>query len=226
MSHFQDSLSDLTGQDIEIQMVDELVYPNPEELGFTTMVITGLVTGVMTTGLILVPLLILEEKENHTMDVLFVSPAKKWQILSGKFIAGTFFSLSAGLVMLIFSKIWIVHWGIVFLGVLLGSTSAVCLGLLLGTLSNNPTTINLWAGIAIILFLFPVFIWTSHASKISPLIRILIQALPSVAMSNLVMNSLFQTANHSGLWGYSAILIVFSGINISLVRWHFSKMDS
>jgi ABC-type Na+ efflux pump permease subunit len=225
ITHFQDSLSRMTAQTIEIQLVDESVYPNPDEPGFTDMIVTGLVTSVVTISLILVPLLILEEKENHTFEVLIISPAKISHLLAGKSIAGMLYALVAATVMLSFSARWIVHWELVILGVILGALASVSLGLFFGITFKNITTVNLWVGIGIVLLLFPTFLWTSIQNKLSTPIRILFQAFPSFAMSNMVGVSLLEGFSFTDILGNTVVLIGFVIVTLSLVRWQIMKLD-
>jgi ABC-2 type transport system permease protein len=225
ITHFQDTLSGMTGQTIEIQLVNDSVYPNPAEPGFTDMIVTGLVIVVMTISLILVPFLIIEEKENHTFEVLIISPAKISHLLAGKSIAGMLYGLVAATVMLIFYSRWIVHWELVILAVFLGSLASVSLGLFFGITFKNFTTINLWVGIAIVLLLIPAFLWTGIQNKLSIPIRILFQAFPSFAMSNMVGVSLLEGSSFTDIWDNTAVLIGFVIVTLSLVWWKIWKMD-
>ena len=59
------------------------------------MIATVLVIVLATIGGFMVPYLILEEKQTHTMEVLLVSPASVSQIGTGKALAGLFYCLAA-----------------------------------------------------------------------------------------------------------------------------------
>jgi len=225
ITHFENTLSRLTGHTIQIQLTDENVYPDPEELGFSSMVITGLITGVMTIGLILVPLLITEEIENHTMEALIISPAKTWHLLIGKSITGFFYSLIAAIVMIVFTNHWIVHWEVAIPAVVLGAFSAVSLGLLLGSLSNDQTTINLLAGISVVVLLIPAFLRTTIHTGLGFPLKTLIQVLPSVPMSNLIFASFLKTIGFQDIWLNFAILIIFIMAVLGLVHWLIRKTD-
>jgi ABC-2 type transport system permease protein len=225
IQHFEEELSNRTGSIIRIQLSEEYIYPDSESLGFTVMVITGLVLGVMITGLMLVPLLLIEEKESHTIDALWISPATTAHLLIGKSIAGMFFSCSAAAVMLTISWRWIVQWEIVILAVLLGALSTVAVGLLFGISFDNPTTVNLWVGLVIVVLLFPIFLWTSIVAKLTPPLTTLLQALPSVAMSNLIGMSLTNKFIFKDALVNSIIMILFSLVFLGLVSWRIRRID-
>jgi ABC-2 type transport system permease protein len=225
IAHFEESLSDITGQKIHIEMSDEEVFPDIESVGFTIMIITGMVTGVMTIGLILVPLLITEEIENHTLDALLISPAKTIHIFIGKSLTGLVYSIMAAVVMFIFTWNWIVHWHVMVVAVILGGLCSVTLGLFLGSLSNTATTINLWVGIAIMVLLIPVFLWSSIPTKLSPALIKILNLLPSVAMSNLINNSFREGFLFSDVFLDILILISFGTLMSILVIWRIWRMD-
>ena len=159
------------------------------------------------------------------MDALMISPAKTVHILAGKSLAGLFFSLLAAIVMFVFTASWIVHWEVAVLAVLLGGLSTVSLGLLIGSISDNPTTVNLWAGLAIIVLIIPVFLWTSILPKLSFQAKTLLRVLPSVAMSNLINISFTEKYLFREVIINSLILAMFVIIILSLVSWRFRRMD-
>ena len=65
------------------------------------MISLSLAVVIITIGIILVPFLMIEEKENHTIEALMVSPAIYSQIVIGKAIAGTFYCLVAAAIVLL-----------------------------------------------------------------------------------------------------------------------------
>ncbi len=224
-NYFEDVLSTKVGVPIQIFLIDENVHPASDGIGFTSMIRIGFVMGVMTIGLILVPLLITEEKENHTFDVLIISPAKISHILAGKAIAGMFYSLVAAVFMFLFTAHWIVHWGIAILAVLFGALCTVSIGLLLGSIFDNPIQINMWAGIFIVLFLFPVLLWPSFQIKLNTSLVYLIQVIPSFTMSKLIGVSFTKNITFNDLWGNLAASVTFIIVTLGLVYRQIIKMD-
>lgn len=223
--YFEEHLGAATGAAIRIQVDGNAVYPNPEQMGFSTMVATGIVLGVMITGLILVPILLIEEKETQTLDVLLVSPAHTLHLLVGKALAGLFYALLASLVMFAFSGYWIVHWWVAFVAVILGALCAVLTGLLLGSIFENFTIVNMWAGVIIAFFLLPVFLWSSIASRLPYSVQTLAQALPSLAMFRMVVLSLSETVSLAQVWPYIAIMLGFIVLMAFLVGWRIQRAD-
>ena len=65
------------------------------------MVTTTLAIALLTIGILLSPLLIIEEKESHTFEALLVSPASFTQVIAGKALAGASYCLIAALAVLL-----------------------------------------------------------------------------------------------------------------------------
>lgn len=224
VDYYEKNLSKMTDQEIRIQMYDEGTYPDQHYLGFTQMIIHGLVLGVMLIGLILVPLLVIEERESRTLDALLISPAKTYHLLAGKSLAGIFYCLLAALFMFLFTGRWIVHWHIAILAVLLGALSAAAVGLLLGSIFENPTTLNMWVGLVIVLFILPVYLWISAISRLTPIIVKIFQLLPTVAMSKLIIFSLTKPIKYMDVLNNSLVMVGFSIIMVLLVSWRINQI--
>jgi len=224
VTFFEEVLSRHTDRVVRLQLIPEPVYPPTEGLGFTSMIATGFILGVMSLGLILAPLLLAEEMENHTLDAILISPASSTHLLAGKALAGLFYALVASVVMFAFSWRWIAHWEIALPAVILGATSSIAVGLLIGALSNQPSSVNMWSGLAITLFLLPVFLWTSIAPKLSPGIRLALQAIPSIALSNLLHLSFSQQPSYQEVALLLGGMAVFTLVVLRLVGVRLRRM--
>ncbi len=149
---FEDKLTELVGQSVRIHTDGNAAYPQPASGGHPFMVAMNLVLAIVTICGAVVPYLMIEEKETHTVDALLVSPASIGQVVTGKALAGAFFGLTAAGVALAFNPRLVVHWEVAALTALCGTAFAVSLGLLLGSLFDNPQTMNLWFGGVLVAF--------------------------------------------------------------------------
>jgi hypothetical protein len=223
--YFEEQLAQAAGQPVRISVDGNQVYPNLDDFGYANMVSTGIVLGVMTIGLILVPLLLIDEKENHTMDALMISPVRIHHLLIGKSLAGLSYSLIASLAIFAFSGYWVVHWWVMILGVILGGLSAVVTGLLLGSIFDNFTTTNLWVGLIIAVFQLPVFLWSSIAPKLPVLVRRAFEYTPSLAMSTMSRISFVETVPMDQVLLNMAVMGVFVLVMLGLVGLRIRRMD-
>jgi len=189
------------------------------------MIAFGVVLGVMTIGLLLTPYLIVDEKESHTLDALLISPASTTHLLIGKSLVGLFYSLTASLMIFALSWRWIVHWDVMILAIILGGLCSVSIGLLMGALFETPTTVNMFSGLLIAVFLMPMYLWTSLAPKLSPFLQLLFEALPSIAMYKIVRQSFTEIPGLNVIWINVAILLAWMLAMLGLVAWRIRRLD-
>jgi len=223
--YFEENLSRMIGVATIIEMNGNEVYPPAQGNGYPMMVAFGMVLGVMTVGLILTPYLIVDEKETHTLEALLISPARTTHLLIGKSMVGLFYSLVASSLVFILSWRWIVHWDIILLSIFLGGLSAVLVGLLVGTLFDTPSNVNMFVALLLAVFLMPMYLWTSLAPKLSTFMQSIISAFPSIAMYRLVRLSFTETPTASLLGINVIILMVWIFMMLGLVVWRVRRFD-
>ena len=183
---FEDKLTELAGQSVRINTEGHAVYPSPDAGGQPSMVSRSLVIAVLTICGAIVPFLMIEEKETHTLDALLVSPASIGQVVTGKALAGVFYGLTAAGVVFAFNQALVVHWGVALLAAVCGSLFAVAVGLLLGSLFDNPASMNLWFGGLLLALLMPVFLVNTLGSNVPQIVRTILPWIPTVLLSQVV----------------------------------------
>ncbi len=199
--------------------VDHILYPQAEAGGQPLMVSLLLVVVIFTIGLALVPLLLVEEREAHTLDVLLVSPASLTQVMFGKLLAGALYCLAAALVVILLSQYLFVSWGIAILAVVLSIAFAVALGLLVGMSSDNPTSTGLYGSLILIVLIgLSVLHFISKASWPAYL-REFLARLPGPAMINLFRYSMAGEVPAGVLWANAAALAAAAGIMFASTAW-------
>lgn len=108
-------------------------------------------------GAMVVPLLLVEEKEKYTLDFLLTSPASQFEIIAGKALTGIVYSaLIAGLLLILNQRL-ISNWPLTLLTVFLGLLLVVGIGLLMGALFKNSMQVNTWASGVLLLLMAPSF---------------------------------------------------------------------
>jgi ABC-2 type transport system permease protein len=219
---FAAELTALAGTEININLSGHAIYPQPDSDGQPFMVSLSLTVVIMTVCVFLVPHLILEEKETRTIDALLISPASISQVVSGKAIAGLVYGLAASGVVFAFNRVLIVHWGLALLAALCGALFAVALGLLLGSLFNNPQNLNLWTGLVFAVLLMPTFLLMAVDSRLPGLFQSVLPWFPSVALAQIFRVSFASRIawdivlpNLAGVLGGAVLLFV---IAVWLVR--------
>lgn len=217
-------ITQLVGTPVYIQMRDNVVYPMPDSGGLGVTAGFGFVYIITTLGLIMIPHLMLEEKQSHTIEALLVSPASEGQVVMGKALTGLFYCLvGAGIALAVFHSL-VVHWWLAILAVLFGSLFTVSAGLLLGTGIENRGQLTLLAWVFIIPLFLPVFLSLMDDLLPATLIQVF-RVLPTVVMFNLLR------ASFSGVApvGTSLIQLMWvaacAGGMLLLVAWLVRRRD-
>ncbi|HET6670067.1 MAG TPA: ABC transporter permease [Pyrinomonadaceae bacterium] len=109
------------------------------------------------SGALVVPLLLVEEKEKHTLDFLLTSPASLTEIVAGKALTGVVYSLLIAGVLLAINHKLIGNWPLTLLTLLSGLVFVVAIGLFMGSLFQNTMQVNTWASLVLMVLLAPSF---------------------------------------------------------------------
>jgi hypothetical protein len=194
-------LSALTDADLNLQISSERAYPLENSSDYPMMLGFGLVMGVMAIGLILTPYLIIDEKSTHTLDAMLISPARHVHLVTGKFITGMIYALTASLLVLLISSSWIANWGIMAAAVFLGAAFASILGLLAGVFFDQASSVNMLGGLSIAVLMLPMYFWHRISTSLSATTANIISWLPSIRMYRLVRQALtYSPDNQAVIW--------------------------
>jgi ABC-2 type transport system permease protein len=221
---FETQLAAFAGQPVRIDVEGHTVYPGPDSTGQPVLVSISLVVVIITISGVLVPYLMVEEKETRTMDALLVSPARISQVVVGKAIAGMVYGLVAAAVVFAFNRTLVVHWEWAVLATLCGTLFAVSAGLLLGSVFDNPQNMGPWMGFLFALLLMPVFLSMLKPS-LPAFLSTVMPWIPSAALDKLFRISfsggvsLDQALSNLGILVGSALLL------LSAVAWIVRRSD-
>ncbi len=153
---FEQQFAQWTGYPVRINTI--MLYSHPSSMGPIRTVAITTVVAIMLSGLLIVPSLMLEEKQARTMDALLISPAGSGQVVAGKALAGLFYCLALTGLILLINQAVIVHWGLAILTALVNMLFAVALGLALGVFFDRRQQANMWGMTIMMIILIPVFL--------------------------------------------------------------------
>jgi ABC-2 type transport system permease protein len=223
---FEEQLSGASWQSVRIDAQGGALYPSFDAGGWPFMASLTLVVAILVIGMTLVPYLIVEEKEAHTMGVLLVSPARYNEVILGKALAGLFYCLVAAMVQLAFIGYLFVRWEIVALAVVLGALFSVMVGLLVGVFAETASSIGMFAGLGLGLFMLPAFFQEFlDSGKLPVLVQNLVPWFPSTATTRLFRMAMGSQALAGQLWADVAILAVSCALVFILVVWALRRAE-
>ncbi len=143
------------------QPVDITVQRLPlqaETYGITVLVGMGFVFVTLMVGMLVIPHMMIEEKQGKTLAALMVSPARSTHILASKTLTGLIYTL--GMLLIAVGLNWNLipqKWLFLLAGIL-GSLFAMSIGLALGILIDSRQQLTLWGWVVIIPLYFPMIL--------------------------------------------------------------------
>jgi len=222
---FEERLIELTGRPAHINTEGHAVYPSPDSGGQSSMVSRSLVVAVLTICGAIVPFLIIEEKETHTLDALLVSPASIGQVITGKALAGAFYGLTAAGVVFAFNRAMVVHWGLAALAAICGALFAVAVGLLLGSLFDNPASMNLWFCGVLLLLLMPVLLADALGPNVPQVVRTIMPWIPTVLLDQVVRVSFSASVPLDQVLPALVVVVGSAVVILAAVVWVVRRSD-
>ncbi|MDY7078319.1 MAG: ABC transporter permease [Chloroflexota bacterium] len=156
----QEQVLELAGQELPADVRLKTLSGPPEgekgQLNFKQyMLVTWLILGLITTGSFVVPTLLAEEKEKHTLAAILVSPASYAKVVAAKAIVGLIYSLLVAFILLVLNGGLTGNLVLLFTVVILTSLLLVEIGLLIGGFFENVTQVNTWSTFVIFPLVLP-----------------------------------------------------------------------
>jgi ABC-2 type transport system permease protein len=216
-------LETLLQEPVQVRVEGNLVYPPPEGTASLGMIAAVLTLVLVTTGGFLVPYLIFEEKQTHTMDALLVSPASAADITIGKALAGIAYCLTAMAVVLAFNYSAVVCWEVATLAVLVGAVFAVGVGLLMGSVFGTAQQVGAWMILPIAALMVPIML--TMLGNLPPLLAASLPWLPTIALGDLFLLSFSGSATLARALPDLAIVLAWTLPLYAAVIWIVRRSD-
>jgi ABC-type Na+ efflux pump permease subunit len=211
ITFFEQQLSQASWSPVRIQMAPEALYPDAEVTGQNALLTLSVITVLITVGLALVPILLVDEKESHTLSALLVSPANISLVVAGKALAGVLYCMAAALVGVILNQAVFIHWGLVILVLVICAVFVVAMGMLIGMVANTPTSAATLAGPLLFVLLIPTMVRAFRPEGWPALVKTILDWQPGSLMINLIKLPMIQEVPQSLLWSNAAALMAMAG---------------
>jgi ABC-2 type transport system permease protein len=174
--------------------------------GFTSQVgllILFLIVGLAMTGTFVVPTLLVEEKERHTLKTILVSPASYADVVAGKATAGLFFAvLGAVVLVLLYGAQGLDPWWTA-LAIGLGGLVLVEIGLLLGAFFGTTAQVNSWSSFVLLALIMPS--WLTSLPLPGPM-QAAMRLLPTFYVADLLEHA-GGSSGYTNPWLSTAVLL-------------------
>jgi ABC-2 type transport system permease protein len=222
---FEERLGEAAWSEVHIDLNGHELYPDAQAGGQISINLLTVAIAMSAIGVAMVPLLLVEEKEAHTLDALLVSPARFSEVVVGKALVGGVYCMLAVVVALLPNGRYIVHWEIAVLAAVLSAGFAVSLGMLVGVLADNPTSAAMWAT-PLLLFILISSLAQGFATSAWPVVvRDVLAWTPGSVMINLFHFAAAGQVPASLLWVNVAALAGAVGAVYLLVGWRIRRLS-
>lgn len=225
VAYFEELFGQASWQTIQINVMGGEQYPPVDAEGRPFMASLVITMTVVIIGVVLVPYLLVEEKENHTINVLLVSPAKYSHIIFGKTLAGLCYCSIAAFIAVLFDWRLFIHWDVLVVSLVLGALFAVAVGMLVGIIVENPGSTNIWGGISLLIILGPLFMQIFSNIQYPNWLDSLLDWYPSVALNRQIQMSMAEAIIPSQAWLNIGVLGVSIGVLLFLVHRFLRRME-
>jgi ABC-2 type transport system permease protein len=222
ISQAETQLGGVVGAPVSISV--ERLFMLPNTTGTALSRSLGTLLLIFFCGLLLVPILMLEEKRTRTLDALQVSPASSGQITIGKALAGLFFcTLAFGLASL-FNSPMILQWGLVILAGVGAALFCISLGLFLGAFVVNNQQMRVTANLLIFPLVIAIFI-SLEAELLPAWLVGLCRWLPTTAAFDLMRASFTPHTELAFIVPRLAVMLLSSVVILGVVAWKTRRSD-
>jgi ABC-2 type transport system permease protein len=215
-------LSGVVGAPVSITI--KRLFMLPETTGTALSRAVGSLLLIVLCGLLVVPILMLEEKRTRTLDALLVSPASAGQITIGKALAGLFFCFLAFSIASLFNSPIILQWELVLLAGLGAALLSVSLGLFLGVMVENNQQMRVIANILIFPLMIAIFI-SLESELLPPWLIAICRWLPTTAVFDLLRASYTPHAELAFIAMRATVILLSIVILLGMVAWKIRRSD-
>jgi ABC-2 type transport system permease protein len=173
------------------------------------------------TGALVVPMLLVEEKEKRTMDFLLISPTSLTEIITGKALTGIVYSLLIAGILLALNHKLIGNWPLTLLTISLGLLFVVAVGLLMGSLFQNTMQVNTWAGVVLFILLAPSF----PSPGLPAAVETVLHLIPTYYFVEALRLAMSGTPS-ARMWGHLGVVLACTALAFFAATWGLRRAQN
>ncbi len=186
------------------------------------MLIVMVVMALSMSGTFVVPLLLVEEKEKHTLQALLLSPARPAEVTAGKALTGLVYALLIAGVLVGLNRGWVGNWPVTVLALLLGSLFMIAVGLLVGGLFRTTMQVNTWSSFIMLTLMSPS--WLTVLNPPAPL-EIAFRLIPTYYLVEALQLALAGAASPARVGPHLAVLAGSTLVVFAVVAWTLRREE-
>jgi hypothetical protein len=220
--YMEDEFEYLLGLPVTVAI--ERIPLEPETHGMTIMPSLGFVFASLMVGMMVIPHMMIEERQEKTINVLMVSPASSAHIIAAKALTGLIYTALVLLIALVFNWSLVQHGWLFLLAGLLGALFSIAIGILLGVKIETRQQLMLWAWMALIPLFLPMMLSLMDDLFPAWLIRIL-NWVPSSAMFRVFRTSMAASTPAAYFVPQLFTIIASAALFLLIDLWLIRRLD-
>ena len=218
---YSDLFSQMLGNPVQVKIGENILKPEPgvhyNTVNFQVM------WAVLFMALMVVPQLMLEEKQTKTMDALMISPVSPGGMVAGKALAGLFYILISGGLYLALNHAYVINWWLTILAFVCTAIFSIGLALFMAGFIKNPQMIAILILPVVAVFVLPAMF--QEEPLLIPSLRTIFGLIPTSAMVKIMGLSFSSYAPLQDLLinlgiSLAGIVLVYAG-----VIWQVRHLD-
>jgi ABC-2 type transport system permease protein len=178
-----------------------------------------ILVGLITTGLMLVPQLMVEEKEKKTMRMILASPASYGDVIAGKLLVGFGYTVLVSLLLLIIGRIPAAAIPLMLLFMLLGGIFFLLVGLTIGAASKTGTEVNSYGTVVFMLAMVPMLLDMPGLGLNSGPFATIVRVFPNYYLVDGMRRALEGTANLENTLLNAGVTVAVILVVFALASW-------
>jgi ABC-type Na+ efflux pump permease subunit len=216
-------LTEIIGQPVQVSIGTNIVIPRADTGDLPATVAQQMIYFVFTAALMVIPHLMLEERQTRTLDALLTSPASPGQVVLGKALAGSFYIALVGALALVLNRALIVNWSLALAAMLGYALLAIGLALLMGVWIRSTQQLALWTLAVLLSLVVPPIFFMEPMIKAG--IRAALRLFPSAALASLFRFSCSTGATQAQLWSNATVAVASIAVVFGAVIWKVRRSD-
>jgi ABC-2 type transport system permease protein len=185
-----DQLRELAGQVPPAELMVETINRPPGRMLTARQLNlpTWLALSLAVVGTAVIPTMLVEEKERWTLRALMVTRATYTDVIVGKALVGMAYVLATAVILLALNDGLVGQVGLSLAAIVVGGAALVELGLLLGGICDDLTTLNTWSTVFTLVLMLPGMLAGLFSSNVFKLgvLELVVRLIPTFYVIDLV----------------------------------------
>ena len=185
----------------------------------STFGLIALLIGLISAGMLLVPSLLVEEKEKKTLRMILASPASYGDVIAGKLLVGFFYTALLSVVLLAVGRLPIAALPQLSLFMMLGGIFFLLVGLTISAFSKTMTEVNSYGTLVFFLAMVPIMLNIPGMDALSGAIGGVLRFIPNFYIVDGMRRALEGTGTLENILLNAGMTLAFIVALFALATW-------